>query len=269
MNEARFEFGDNWKRYAAHIDETKINESIRGLSTLISPDTIRGCTFLDIGSGSGLHSLAAYRIGAKSIISFDYDANSAECTQAVREKEGSPPNWTVLRGSVLDPEFMSTLSRADIVYSWGVLHHTGQMWEAIRQASRQCAGPGSILCIGIYNRKPVISKLIKGIKFTYVKSPKPVKSIIKWLYWATTILYRLARRKPIVEDIRSYHTKRGMDYWRDLEDWVGGYPFECATAAEIVSFVLPLGFDLIKINPAQSYAGVSEYVFRANAQFRS
>ena len=90
-------------------------------------------TFLDIGCGSGIHSLAAFLSGAKLIVSFDYDPQSVAATRILHRKAGEPKNWKIMQGSVLDEEFLRTLGHFDFVYSWGVLHHTGQMWQAIKK----------------------------------------------------------------------------------------------------------------------------------------
>lgn len=268
MAERRFSFGENWKRYAEELDEEQIAEAIRGLKELLQVDDLRGMSFLDIGSGSGVHSLAAWRLGARPVVSFDYDRDSVECTAAVRDGAGAPEDWTVLGGSALDEHFMRELGPADIVYSWGVLHHTGKMWDAIKLAATPCQAEGSIYCIGIYNRKPVLSTLIRGVKRAYVGSGAIGKFLIKWSYWCAVTVYRLITGKGVLSEMREYQKNRGMNYWRDLEDWVGGYPFECATVDEVVSFVLPLGFDLRHLRAARSYAGVSQYVFRARRERR-
>ena len=91
-------------------------------------------TFLDVGCGSGLHSPAALTAGAKRIVSFDLDSDSVETSRRLWELVGKPKNWVICQGSILDHEFVTTLEPADIVYSWGVLHHTGDMWTALRYA---------------------------------------------------------------------------------------------------------------------------------------
>ena len=262
MAEARFGFGDNWKRFAASVTEAEIAEAMRDLETLLGEAGLGGRSFLDIGSGSGLHSLAAHRLGASSVQSFDYDVDSVECTRAMHAREGEPGSWAVQQGSVLDPAFLGTLPECELIYSWGVLHHTGDMWQAISNAAALCKKPDSRLCIGIYNRKLLLSPIARRIKFAYVKSPAPIKKLILFTYWVPTALWGLLRGRNPLRDIREYGSKRGMDYWRDLEDWVGGYPFECARVDEVLSFVLPMGFDLCFLRTRHSVSGVNVFVFR-------
>ena len=125
-----FEFGANWKDYSEKIDEVSIRQAESGVLKLIAKTDIAGRTFLDIGSGSGLHSLAALRLGAKSVTAVDIDPNSVETTRKVLALNWPEKNVEARLVSILDPE-ASNLGTFDIVYSWGVLHHTGAMWDAI------------------------------------------------------------------------------------------------------------------------------------------
>jgi SAM-dependent methyltransferase len=233
-----FRFGRNWQRYVArHLSDERIDVARRSLVDLLDDD-IAGRSFLDIGSGSGLFSLCAHLLGASRVVSVDVDPDSVASTSALRAGAGDPASWSVLEGSILDRELVQRLEPADIVYSWGVLHHTGDMYAAITEATSLVA-PGGRFAIGIYNRAtagPLPSHRWLRIKRAYNRSPRPVQVAMEMLqlaYWAQGTLR--AGRNP-VREARAYKRERGMAMRTDVIDWLGGYPYEYATAGEIVSF---------------------------------
>src|SRR5437763_1458821 len=123
-DERRFGFGDNWLDFARNLSDRQIAEAERSVRNLLRRDNLEGMTFVDVGSGSGLFSLAARRLGAR-VHSFDYDAQSVLCTRQLRDQYcPSDPDWTIEQGSILDREYIRALGTFDVVYSWGVLHHT-------------------------------------------------------------------------------------------------------------------------------------------------
>jgi 2-polyprenyl-6-hydroxyphenyl methylase/3-demethylubiquinone-9 3-methyltransferase len=261
--ETRYAFGENWKRFLARISERHIQQAVKDIQDFFGMETFSGRSFLDVGSGSGIHSAAACRLGASPVFSFDYDPISVECTREVRRREGSPSSWEVRSGSVLDEEFMKRLPTFDIVYSWGVLHHTGRMWDAIRLSADRCA-PDGLLMIGIYNKKGVLSDMMKRVKRVYSRAGPIVRNLVKGVYLATVTGYGLVRLRNPLSEVRRYHEKRGMNYWTDLDDWLGGYPFEFATPDEVIEFVTSLGFNLLESEIYTSVAAVNQYLFRRN-----
>ena len=113
----RFEFGKNWRQFLKALDEERITDAERSLKQRLSMETFQGKTFLDIGAGSGLFSLAARRLGAK-VHSFDYDPVAVECTAELRRRYfPDDPTWTIEQGSVLDTAYLQTLGTWNIVYS--------------------------------------------------------------------------------------------------------------------------------------------------------
>src|SRR5262245_47233957 len=72
----RFEFGKNWTRFLAVLDDERIDEACKSLRRMLGVDTLARRSFLDIGCGSGLFSLAAMRLGAARVVSFDFDPHS-------------------------------------------------------------------------------------------------------------------------------------------------------------------------------------------------
>ncbi|MCZ7622150.1 MAG: class I SAM-dependent methyltransferase [Candidatus Kuenenia sp.] len=136
----RFEFGKNWRHFFACINEDRILEAKRSLKIMLNVEDLEGKSFLDIGSGSGLFSLAARRLGAH-VHSFDYDPQSVACTHELKRRYfPNDSNWTIGEGSALDTNYLSSLGTFDVVYSWGVLHHTGAMWEALGNVASLVTG---------------------------------------------------------------------------------------------------------------------------------
>jgi 2-polyprenyl-6-hydroxyphenyl methylase/3-demethylubiquinone-9 3-methyltransferase len=264
----RFEFGKNWSRFLSVLEESHIEEAVASLREMLEVEDLRGRSFLDIGSGSGLFSLAARRLGAR-VHSFDYDPHSVACTTELRRRYfREDPAWVVESGSALDAEYVRRLGQFDIVYSWGVLHHTGRMWDALENA-RLPVAPGGRLFVAIYNHTGSQSDRWKKIKKTYNGLPRPLRSPFAALAIAPdeikSALGSLLRLKP-GEYVRSwtrYSRNRGMSRWHDIVDWVGGYPYEAARPDEIFEFYRARGFTLTKMK-CTGGLGCNEFVFVKN-----
>ena len=175
-----FAFGKNWAKFVRnHLNEERLEISRRKLLDTLGRPDLEGATFLDVGCGSGIHSLAALRAGAASMVSFDVDPDSVATTRRVRETFEASPRWEVIEGSVLDERFVTSLTPADVVYSWGVLHHTGNMRQAIANACALVADNGHFVC-SIYNRH-WSSPYWKAIKWTYNKLPEILQRLAEFV----------------------------------------------------------------------------------------
>ena len=263
MADPVFAFGANWQRFLTSLSDRQIEQATLAVSALVGRD-LRGESFLDIGSGSGLSSLAARRLGAR-VYSFDYDPQSVACTQELRRRFfPEDESWSVAQGSVLDQAYLATLGQFDVVYSWGVLHHTGQMWSAIRNAGR-LVRPGGLFVIGIYNfrggRRGTATWA--RLKRWYCRAPRWQQVAWESAYLTWDLVSMAAVGRNPIRMIREYHSGRGMSYRRDATDWLGGYPYEAATPGEILEFVRrTFNFVLTKQN-IDLQLGVSEFVFES------
>lgn len=263
--EARFEFGANWARFLRVLNDDRIAAADRSLREMLRVESLAGKRFLDVGSGSGLFSLAARRLGAR-VHSFDYDANSVACTNELRARFfPDDPNWTVESGSALDAAYLGKLGTFDIVYSWGVLHHTGAMWDALGKVEKNVA-PGGTLFIALYDDQGAKSRFWWWVKRIFVALPRPLR-----VPWAVLVSLPFELRMFVLSAVRGrlgayfeswtrYESVRGMSRWHDLIDWMGGFPYEVATAAAVQQFYESRGYETKTVHPTGG-AGCVEYVF--------
>lgn len=260
--ESHFEFGKNWSDYSKRIDDDAIEAAIEGVLSLLPREAIEGASWLDIGSGSGLHSLAAARLGARELTAVDIDADSVATTRQVLESHGVFAR--IEHRSVFD---LDDFGSFDIVYSWGVLHHTGSMWRAIDCAAQRVAR-GGWLALALYQKTPLCGAWTVE-KALYTKAPESVRKLVRKAYvFAFKLGLRVVGKKP-ADFIANYAEKRGMSFEHDVHDWLGGYPYESVTPKEAEDFLVARGFIPVKIGDLKPGLGIfgtgcAEFVFRRN-----
>ena len=255
-----FSFGENWRKFLASVDEGRIRHAERSLTEFLGADRLDGLRFLDIGSGSGLFSMAAHRLGA-GVVSIDVDPESVACTNELRRRAGSPGSWIVVRGSILDSAVVESLPASDVVYSWGVLHHTGALGNALENAVGRMA-PGGVAYIALYNRTAMSGPWLQ-VKRLYNRSPKLGKRALFSAFAVLAWCQMSVRRTWPPRVIREYAStsRRGMHWSRDLEDWLGGLPYEYMSVTEMQGWAEARGFEVARCRPDPSI-GCNEFLLR-------
>jgi SAM-dependent methyltransferase len=261
MTQQRFAFGKNWQLYAQNaLTQQKVSEARNSFRKLFAGIDLRGKSFLDVGFGQGLTLFLAQEMGAKVFgIEIDAENIGALTTTAHLFAHCQFPQTHIV--SILDESFIKEHKQNgqfDIVHAWGVLHHTGDMRRALDN-SAELVKNGEYLVLAIYN-KHWSSPIWKVVKWTYNVAPR-------WMQWVAIYLFYpiiyLAKWMVTRENPKS--NERGMDFWYNIIDWVGGYPYEYASISEVNALVSRHNFVCLQVIPAQVPTGCNQFVFRKRA----
>ncbi len=249
-----FNFGQNWQAFSdKSLNRQKLDSAIDSLRELIGEDKIKGGNFIDIGCGSGIFAIAASLLGAARVVGIDISRQSIEASKDNKNIFAPQGDIEFFHKSIFDQDVLP-LGGFDIVYSWGVLHHTGSMYKAI-DTSAQLAKPGSLFAIAIYNEH-WSSGAWKIIKHIYNAVPKFVQLLMIWFFYVI-----MAAAKFAVTGKNPFKKKRGMSFYYDVIDWLGGYPYEYAGKEQIITHVEKLGFKCVKFTAPAVPTGCNEFVF--------
>jgi 2-polyprenyl-6-hydroxyphenyl methylase/3-demethylubiquinone-9 3-methyltransferase len=271
---SHFAFGENWASYAGSVTEAQLRQAQSGLEKLVGK-RLDGKRFLDIGSGSGVHTVAALKMGAREAMAIDIDARSVQTTRSVLQRFAPGASYRAEQLSVFDLSPDSCGGKFDVTYSWGVLHHTGDLKLALKQAAEMVADDG-LLVLAIY-RKTWLCPFWKIEKRWYSRAPAGAQRLARRLYekWFRLIAGRF---DDVDAYLANYSSARGMDFQHDVHDWLGGYPYESLLPDDIERLMAKLGFTLEESflcvprrNRSHGLLGSAcdEYVFRKRATHRS
>jgi 2-polyprenyl-3-methyl-5-hydroxy-6-metoxy-1,4-benzoquinol methylase len=251
----RFGFGANWIKFLSVVNQQRVSMAEHSLKRMLDVQDLKGKTFVDVGCGSGLFSLTARRLGAR-VHSFDYDQKSVACAHELKRLYCPlDTEWNNTIGSVLDTGYLQSLGQFDVVYSWGVLHHTGAMWEAMDNI-QVLVKPGGKLALAIYNDQGWRSDYWKWVKKAYNKNPA-----LSFIVMLIHMPYLIAVRWVVRVLTRRRYIERGMSLWYDMIDWLGGHPFEVAKPEEVHAFYKSKGFVLSQFKTCGGRHGCNEFLF--------
>lgn len=243
-HEKPFAFGKNWASYAKTITQPQIDEAISGLRRLVG-DGLEGKRFLDIGCGSGIHALAALRLGASEVVAVDVDKDSVATTRSVLQTHAAGGSWKALERSVFDMD-CSSMGRFDVVYSWGVLHHTGDMYRALRIAAT-LVGPGGEFAFALYRRTRLCWFWKIEKKWYAGASPRGqamARSVFAGLF---RVVFPIVNKRSFDDYVAGYRSARGMEFYHDVHDWMGGWPYESISPDEVERLMAQLGMCKLRI----------------------
>lgn len=264
-NTQRFGFGKNWENFIQkQFSEERVEISRKHILSFLKLNDLKGKCFLDIGCGSGLSSLAALRSSADKIVSFDYDMDAVSTTKMLWQYSGNPANWEVKQGSILDEEFIKTIEPADVVYSWGVLHHTGNMWQAMDNTAR-LAKKNGLLYIALYDYDIQVNpppEFWLEVKQRYNHSNQWGKRKMElWYIWKFMLYENPLRFPALLKQMTDYKQSRGrgMAFYTDVKDWLGGWPMEFAKRADVKAWADKTGLEMLTMKTGEAN---TEYLFK-------
>jgi 2-polyprenyl-6-hydroxyphenyl methylase/3-demethylubiquinone-9 3-methyltransferase len=266
--ESHFAFGRNWEAFARLIDPARIARAEASLLEFLAPAQLRGARVLDIGCGSGLFTLAALRLGARQVTAIDIDSDSVATTCRLLQAAAPDRAWQAQAVSLFDLD-PAAAGPFDVVYAWGVLHHTGDMWRAVDRAGR-FVGPGGLLLLALY-RRTALCPFWAWEKRRFAHGSDGFRRLARALYRAAFVARLLATGQSPGRFFAAYKQNRGMDWTHDSEDWLGGYPYESATFEEVRRYLAERHFEVVKskVWPRRLGlfgSGCDEYLFRRRVE---
>ncbi len=253
----RYKFGENWLRFLQNVDKKNFANAKNSLKFILSKKNNK--SFVDVGCGSGLFSLSATYY-YKRILSLDIDDNSLLATKTLKKTfKINSKKWRIKKGSVLNKKFLKKIGKFDMVYCWGVAHHTGDMWKALENL-KILTKKNSRLFIAIYNDQGIKSKIWWMIKIIYNFLPNFLRKfylkVFELLYYINYTIKNFGK----LDYKKLRKQRRGMNFWENLDDWIGGYPYEYSSVEKLNNFFIERGFKLLKVKKSHG-SGCNEILF--------
>jgi 2-polyprenyl-6-hydroxyphenyl methylase/3-demethylubiquinone-9 3-methyltransferase len=243
--DTHFAFGDNWSDYADKIRDDQIVQAKSALQRLLGDETLAGKRFLDIGCGSGLHSLAALQLGAAEVVAVDLDPECVNTTERVLSRFApAGALYRVIQRSVFDLN-IADLGSFDVTYSWGVLHHTGKLSEALARAGAMTA-PSGLFVFALY-RKTWLCPIWTIEKKWYAAASTKRQEYARRSYIRLFRIRLLLTGRSFATYEKEYRSNRGMDFYNDVHDWMGGYPYESISSCEVDDSMRSTGFQALRL----------------------
>lgn len=270
--EVRFAFGRNWSDYSASVTDEDVRRAACALEELVGARVLRGARFLDIGSGSGIHSAAAAALGVREVVAVDLDEQCVETTRRLLSSRREAVRFRVEVCDVLEGS-LRKYGEFDVVYSWGVLHHTGDLNGALRRAAQAVAAEG-LFVFALY-RRTWMDWFWKIEKRWYAQAGPRAQGVAQIIYRGAFGAALRVRGQTLKDYVRRY-AYRGMRFDHDVHDWLGGFPYETATPEEVESTLRELGFRRLRCKTHRGRflgrdlgllgSGCDEYVYQRGSE---
>jgi 2-polyprenyl-6-hydroxyphenyl methylase/3-demethylubiquinone-9 3-methyltransferase len=261
----KFSFGENWKSFSDKaLTDKRIREARHAFAELTNGIELKNKKFMDIGFGQGLALFLCAEYGALAH-GIDIDPICNDAITSTHRFFASLSRPITQVASILDEKFVDdqqALGGYDVVHSWGVLHHTGDMKRAFKNIAR-LVKPGGYLMIAIYN-KSWTSPIWKAVKIIYNQVPSLLQYAMVWVLYLLNFL-----REPFLKKKRNIASSRGMELFHEIRDWLGGYPYEYATREEVLRAFAEHGFVKVKVIPSVGWTGCNQFVLCRSDESKS
>jgi 2-polyprenyl-6-hydroxyphenyl methylase/3-demethylubiquinone-9 3-methyltransferase len=108
------------------------------------------------------------------------------------------------------------------------------------------------------------SRMWWQVKQTYNLAPWPIKRAMECGYGAVFLLKDAMSMRNPLRTVKEYSNDsgRGMDFWHDVRDWLGGFPYEYATPAAVFNYVHDKFNLQLEYLSTSSGVGCNEFTFR-------